>query len=668
MMPQPRIHRFDSPLSNRVGRIHLPWTGHGDALPLTLVAHVPPGGRAQVWTNANHNHDPSLFYAVDMEVTHHNGDLTTFGVSIPITRVGNYRAVGRVSADGGDTWVWMSHSGMADLLFRPRDPAVDTLNMEEVSVPNVNVGKPCGTLADLIGNGSPLAGGPFTLEWLAAQGKNAIWLLPPCETSRVVQLHPADDAGSPYAVKDFFAVRSEISRNAKGLEAPAAQRAALQEFCALVAHAHSLGMRVIVDLPLNHLGHGHVFADLFVVNGVRQVRRLDFSQVDLTAQQRAHVEASLAAGTTALEKLMPWWFGSLEGHAEGARNTADLAPGGWFEWPDALQLNHGRRRTAFRQWEDQPVLPQHRSLAAWLGRVLRFWAVDMGVDGFRVDHLAGLPLHLMETVTNAVQADVDACMPGKTILFVGEDFDTAHRTHNCVDVLQGGWFEQLCAVDSPSALQAILDDDWLNHLLSLGTHDEQRPALRLAQQPAARTRLMCLLPLLGGPVSDVVGDVLDETHPLPFKQFRHLQCLAQTTDHGRSLAARVGAVGRLRARWPALQRATRAWPQPVLPGNLTSVAVLSRCPLPSEAAALWVCCNFDDHAPQPVAHLPDPATAAWLQPNAAYQLWDLLGSAEPLWPTPRTGGEVQTDGVRITVPPSGLMVLALKKAPSPQRG
>jgi hypothetical protein len=168
-MPVARITSFTSPRMDSTGRVDLPWDKPGDALPLRLDVETddPSKIRAEVWTNADDNASPDRYHAVPMKLASMWSMGASFSIDLPIHHVGNYRAAARVSVDGGQTWRWMSDSGLGDLRFRPRDERHDALQIEEVSVGNVNFDpttKTPGTFADLMEAGTPLTDGRYTLE------------------------------------------------------------------------------------------------------------------------------------------------------------------------------------------------------------------------------------------------------------------------------------------------------------------------------------------------------------------------------------------------------------------------------------------------------------------------------------------------------------------------
>lgn len=81
------------------------------------------------------------------------------------------------------------------------------------------------------------------LERIASEGYAILCLMPPfppCEKDRV-------GYGNPFAVRDYFAIDPRLGTQ--------------QDLCELVETAHDLGLRVILDMPLNHAATDHVLLD-----------------------------------------------------------------------------------------------------------------------------------------------------------------------------------------------------------------------------------------------------------------------------------------------------------------------------------------------------------------------------------------------------------------------
>jgi alpha-glucosidase len=195
------------------------------------------------------------------------------------------------------------------------------------------------SFADGNGDGmGDLAGARARLPYLRDLGVDAVWLSP-------FYASPQADAG--YDVADYRAVDPVFGT--------------LHDADALIRDAHTLGLRVIVDLVPNHSSVEHEWFKQALREGPGSPMR-----------ERYHFRP----GKGPSGELPPNDWESVFGGPAWTR-TADPegAPGEWYlhlfapEQPDF-------------DWEHPAVAEEFRS-------VLRFW-LDMGVDGFRVDVAHGL--------------------------------------------------------------------------------------------------------------------------------------------------------------------------------------------------------------------------------------------------------------------------------------
>jgi hypothetical protein len=677
VVPRARMTSFSTPAMNSAGLVDVEWDKPGDTLRFEMTLEIEHGRAADVlaelWTNANNNADPEHYQAVPMQLVSVQGRTARYAVDLPLHNVGNYRAVGRFSVDGGQSFTWMSSIGAQDIRFRPRDERHEQLNITEVSVGNLNfdgaTGTP-GTFADLMASGSPDTNGNYTLEWLKAQGKNAIWMMPPFEHYKWPDRPDVDDAGSPYAVSDFFSVRTELAASARGLDGEAAREAALGEFKAFMAKARDLGIKVILDLPLNHVGHDYTFRDLFITtdaqgNEVREVRKNDYSQVAISDQQLATINHRLASPNVpnTMDVVAPWMYGSRAGNPWGAQSFYDRAIGGWFEWMDTAQLNHGRRRVEPYRWvEHGEKNDQQDAVIDWLSRVMRYWAVDMGVDGFRLDHLAGLPEEVLELAANVSQADVDRHRPGETLFFLGEDFHNRQQTTPWVDAAQAWYFHDFINARSPQDFEGAVESPIFHDILAVSNHDEPRVLERLGGDRNAYRRLTTLLQLFGGPTGDLAGDQFGVHDRMPFKQYRGVHELRTIEPEEARMAAALRKVSLVRRDMPALHDDNRAFLH-ARHGHEDRLLAMSRLPDDPNQPAAIVFSNLDNHhTRENVFHL-DDALRSRIDPHARYQVVDKLADPPtPLWGQGLLGRDLLEQGIFARVGPYDTQVLELTRA------
>lgn len=195
------------------------------------------------------------------------------------------------------------------------------------------------SFADSDGDGvGDLPGITAHLDHLAALGVDAVWLSP---------FYPSPQVDAGYDVSDYFDVEPELGT--------------LADFDALTARAHELGLRVVIDLVPNH-----------------------------TSDRHAWFEEALAAGPDSPE-LDRYMF----------RYSQDGTPNNWgslFGGPAWQPVEPLTGRDEDRGWwyphlfaPEQPDLNwDNEDVHAMFREFLRFWTVDHGVDGFRVDVAHGL--------------------------------------------------------------------------------------------------------------------------------------------------------------------------------------------------------------------------------------------------------------------------------------
>jgi alpha-glucosidase len=195
------------------------------------------------------------------------------------------------------------------------------------------------SFADADGDGvGDLPGITRRLPALRTLGVDAVWLSP-------FQTSPQRDAG--YDVADYRDVDPLFGT--------------LADFDAMLRTAHSLGLRVIIDLVPNHTSSDHLWFQeaLAAAPGSPERERYMFRD-----------------GKGADGSLPPNNWESIFGGAAWTRVTeADGTPGQWY-----LHLFDTSQPDL--NWENPWVWEQFRG-------ILRFW-LDRGVDGFRVDVAHGM--------------------------------------------------------------------------------------------------------------------------------------------------------------------------------------------------------------------------------------------------------------------------------------
>jgi alpha-glucosidase len=198
------------------------------------------------------------------------------------------------------------------------------------------------SFADGDGDGiGDLPGITARLPHLAELGVDAVWLSP---------FYPSPQADGGYDVSDYCDVDPVFGT--------------LDDLGALVARAHDLGLRVIIDLVPNHTSDQHPWFRAALAAGPGSAERgryLFRTGRGPAGDQPPNNWRSLFGG--------PAWtrVGSLTGGAEDA---------------DQWYLHLFDTRQPDLDWDN-------REVRAYFEDVLRFW-LDRGVDGFRVDVAHGM--------------------------------------------------------------------------------------------------------------------------------------------------------------------------------------------------------------------------------------------------------------------------------------
>lgn len=195
------------------------------------------------------------------------------------------------------------------------------------------------SFADSDGDGmGDLPGITSRLSALRDLGVDAVWLSP-------FQRSPQRDAG--YDVSDYRDVDPRFGT--------------LDDFDAMLAEAHGLGLRVIIDIVPNHSSSDHIWFQEALAAAPGSPERARYIFRD---------------GRGENGELPPNnWESIFGGHAWTRTTDADGTPGQWY-------LHLFDKSQPDLDWENPWVWEQFRG-------ILRFW-LDRGVDGFRVDVAHGM--------------------------------------------------------------------------------------------------------------------------------------------------------------------------------------------------------------------------------------------------------------------------------------
>ncbi|WP_078591684.1 glycoside hydrolase family 13 protein [Streptomyces megasporus] len=200
---------------------------------------------------------------------------------------------------------------------------------------------------DSTGDGiGDLAGVRAGLPYLKKLGVDGIWLSP---------FYPSPQHDHGYDVADYCGVDPTYGD--------------LEEFDRLVAAAHRLGLKVVIDIVPNHCSSEHPWFRAALAEGPGGEHRARFHFAD---------------GRGPNGELPPNNWRAMFGGPAWSRVTEPGGPAGAPE-PGQWYLHLFTPEQPDLNWRNPAV-------AEYFDRVLRFW-LDRGVDGFRVDVAAGLFKH-----------------------------------------------------------------------------------------------------------------------------------------------------------------------------------------------------------------------------------------------------------------------------------
>lgn len=305
------------------------------------------------------------------------------------------------------------------------------------------------------------------LDAIRGLGVNCIWYTGIIEhaTKETYPGIPGDNphvvkgqAGSPYAIKDYYDVAPEIATDVD-------QR--IREFTALVERTHKAGMKVLIDFVPNHTAR--VYHSDVAPEGIEDFGTHDDTTRFFSPDNNYYYLTN--------QKFSPHFpIGNYdEFPAKATGNDAYTAFPGEYDWYETVKLNYGFDPGNFQQ-TTTPV-PD-----TWIKmlHILRYWAAK-GVDGFRCDMVFMVPQVFWHWVIPRIKSDYP------DIIFIGEIYDVAlyrpFLDYCCFDYLYDkvNLYDTLVGIQTKSWSAARLTDCWQTlegispkMLNFLENHDEVR--------------------------------------------------------------------------------------------------------------------------------------------------------------------------------------------------
>jgi len=223
-------------------------------------------------------------------------------------------------------------------------------------------------------------------------------------------------AGSPYAVKDYYNVNPDLAVD------PAKR---LEEFEALIARSHKVGLKVIIDIVPNHIARG--YKGLTNPSGV-----VDFGAEDDMSKEYATNNNFYYIPTEDFQ--VPVWkndYEPLGGEkhpsvdrkfdekpAKWTGNGSRLAQPDFYDWYETVKINYGIKPDGSKDFTSLPASYATKNyqehVAFWKDKkvpdswnkfkdITLYW-LDKGVDGFRYDMAEMVPVEFWSYMNTAIKS------------------------------------------------------------------------------------------------------------------------------------------------------------------------------------------------------------------------------------------------------------------------
>ena len=299
-------------------------------------------------------------------------------------------------------------------------------------------------------------------------------------------------AGSPYAVKDYYNVNPDLAVN------PAHR---LQEFEALIARTHKVGLKVIIDIVPNHIARKYEGKNNPV--GIRDFGADDDTTVEYIRDNNfyyipnTHFEVPDTDQPLNVEKNLLINNKFEEFPAKWTGNGSRLAKPDRDDWYETVKVNYGIRPDGSKDFPELPVGFDTKSYqehyAFWKGKdvpdswdkfkdIALYWTAKE-VDGFRFDMAEMVPYEFWGYMNSAIKmknpdafllAEVYNPNEYRNYIHLGKMdylYDKVETYDKLKDIIQGR-----ALPDGLSDIQNGMADIEHHMLHFLDNHDEQRLA------------------------------------------------------------------------------------------------------------------------------------------------------------------------------------------------
>ncbi len=302
-------------------------------------------------------------------------------------------------------------------------------------------------------------------------------------------------AGSPYAVKDYYNVDPDLAVDP-------AQR--MEEFEALIARTHKMGMKVIIDIVPNHVARN--YHSISKPEGVSDFGEND----DVSVEYKRDNNFYYIPGKRFLVPEFLKDYQPLGGEknalsdgkfdenpAKWTGNGARKAQPGFYDWYETVKVNYGVQPDGTYDFDSLPEGYEIKDYKAhhqfWLDKnvpdswnkfldIALFW-LEKGVDGFRYDMAEMVPVEFWSYMNSAIKmknqeafllAEVYNPSLYRDYIHLGKMdylYDKVELYDTLKHIIQGRG-----STDNLPAIQEGLSDIEGHMLHFLENHDEQRIA------------------------------------------------------------------------------------------------------------------------------------------------------------------------------------------------
>jgi glycosidase len=280
----------------------------------------------------------------------------------------------------------------------------------------------------------------------------------------IMPCHPGivkGQAGSPYAIKDYYDVDPDLAENVPNR---------MKEFENLVKRTHRVGLKVIIDFVPNHVARQY-HSDAKPEN-VSDLGENDHGEWAFSPLNNFYY--------LPYQQLSPKFdAGSYDEYpAKATGNDFFDASPTQYDWYETVKLNYGVNYREGHQKQFDPIPDTWYKMLD----ILLFWS-SKGIDGFRCDMAEMVPVEFWNWAVTKVKKEY----PG--IIFIAEVYNPSeYRNYICnghfdylydkvgmYDTLRGIMSRNHPAMNITYAWQKVggIEDKMLNFLEN---HDEQRIA------------------------------------------------------------------------------------------------------------------------------------------------------------------------------------------------